>query len=139
MSNNPDAVLQVHIAINKMWSQYSAIPCQANPDHHLCCTLLVPDAMIRGGRPFPYLKYFTAFFVFTSEYSDNITSSDVIRLDGQAENTELSEMSEMSEKISEMSEMSEKISEISEMSEKISEMSEMSEKISEKISEMSEM
>ena len=33
---------------------------------------------------------------------------------GQAENTELSETSEMSEKISEMSEMSEKISEMSE-------------------------
>ena len=69
---------------------------------------------------------------------------------GQAENTELSETSEMSEKISETSEMSEKISEmsekISEMSEKISEkfsemsekISEMSEKISEEISEMSE-
>ena len=69
---------------------------------------------------------------------------------GQVENTELSETSEMlemSEKMSEkISEMSEKISgKISEMSEKISEkisemsekISEMSEKISEEISEMS--
>ena len=43
---------------------------------------------------------------------------------GQAENTELSEMLEMLERISELSEMSEKISELSEMSRKILELSE---------------